>query len=382
MGTTHYRWDTVTDNMFEETDENGDTIATYDYDPFHHGELNSMTRDGQTYYYHYDGEGNVRSVTDENENVVEETTYTAFGEVVSKTSSITNPFGYKGALGYYTNGDTDDIYVRARTYEPTVGRWLSTDPLWFWDGQNLYQYANNSPIGFADPSGLVTVSVDAAKIIPCGGAEIRWNIEQKDDKYDKLVVVQQLCRYGGEVTDCDYRGPTPMPEEASCGCHRGETKLCPEFCFWEYLPMRKVGDVWKLGGGGVDVHDTLPYSDPGCTSTGVRADLHYVAVYKLTPQVAVEIARVFRRKLLVREKRCLKGVPHTDFGFSVDEPEFWKENGRGSEALVDYNTVLIKHWWSCCAGPDQQQTDIAILDAKENLISNKQLSWLENTPQP
>ena len=128
MGATHYRWDAVTDNMFAESDENGDVIATYDYEPTLHGELNSRTRDGQTYYYHYDREGNVRSVTDENENIVEETTYSAFGEVVSKTSSVTNPFGYKGALGYYTNGDTDDIYVRAGgACPPSSGRTIQPD---------------------------------------------------------------------------------------------------------------------------------------------------------------------------------------------------------------------------------------------------------------
>lgn len=198
MGATHYYWDPVTDNMFMETDENGDVIATYDYEPTYHGELNSMTRDGKTYYPHYDGMGNVVAVTDENENVVEETTYTAFGEVVSKTSSITNPFGYKGALGYYTNGDTDDIYVRARTYEPSVGRWISADPLGFVDGTNWYAYCRNNPVTHQDPSGLVCDADIADWLIPDP-------LPNDNPKREPIGVVDASLRVFA----------------AACGCHLG-----------------------------------------------------------------------------------------------------------------------------------------------------------------
>jgi len=55
-------------------------------------------------------------------------------------------------VGYYTNEETDDVYVRARTYEPVMGCWLSADPLGFIDGANLYK-AYFVPNGI-DPSGL------------------------------------------------------------------------------------------------------------------------------------------------------------------------------------------------------------------------------------
>jgi RHS repeat-associated protein len=97
---------------------------------------------------------NTVAVTDENENVVEEATYSAFGEVVSKTSSITNPFGYKGALGYYVNPETGSYDSRARVYEPITGRWMSLDPAEFIDGPNRYLYVANDPVNLVDPSGL------------------------------------------------------------------------------------------------------------------------------------------------------------------------------------------------------------------------------------
>ncbi len=51
-----------------------------------------------------------------------------------------------------------DYYVRARTYDPVVARWLSRDPLGFVDGVNLFTYCLNSPLNFLDPSGTELVA--------------------------------------------------------------------------------------------------------------------------------------------------------------------------------------------------------------------------------
>ena len=40
--------------------------------------------------------------------------------------------------------------MRARHYDPTIGRFLSEDPIW---STNLYPYAENSPIMKNDPKG-------------------------------------------------------------------------------------------------------------------------------------------------------------------------------------------------------------------------------------
>jgi len=47
------------------------------------------------------------------------------------------------------------IYYRARYYDPAVGRFIQRDPLGLAGGINLYAYADNNPVNFNDPSGLL-----------------------------------------------------------------------------------------------------------------------------------------------------------------------------------------------------------------------------------
>jgi RHS repeat-associated protein len=49
---------------------------------------------------------------------------------------------------------TGFYYFGFRYYEPTVGRWLSPDPLGHAVSMSLYDYAGNNPINGVDPSGL------------------------------------------------------------------------------------------------------------------------------------------------------------------------------------------------------------------------------------
>ncbi|MCA9145720.1 MAG: RHS repeat-associated core domain-containing protein [Planctomycetales bacterium] len=165
MSVTNYFWDMESDNVLMEKDETGVTTAVYTNEPSEYGKVISQHRDGETYFHHYDGSGDTRVVTDETENVVETATYSAFGEEVEKTSSIINPFGYKGALGYYASErHLSNLYVRRRYYSTLSARWLSVDPLGFVDGSNAYVYSHNNAVSYRDPSGLLCQCVP--EIIP------------------------------------------------------------------------------------------------------------------------------------------------------------------------------------------------------------------------
>ncbi|MBQ3055518.1 MAG: DUF4329 domain-containing protein [Oscillospiraceae bacterium] len=74
-----------------------------------------------------------------------------------------NPLGY---CGEYRDAETGFIYLRARYYDPNLGRFTTEDPAR--DGLNWYVYCNNNPINYVDPWGLApgdwfTTEEDAAK---------------------------------------------------------------------------------------------------------------------------------------------------------------------------------------------------------------------------
>jgi|GEM_PF-5582363 len=183
MTVTNFIWDELSDNVLMETDENNVPTVVYNHRPERFGELISQERSGVTSYYLYDGAHSTRLLTDDNGEITDTYIFSAFGELVARTGTTFNPFGYKGAVGYYTNTATNDIYVRARTYEPVIGRWLSMDPLGFVDGPNLYR-AYFVPMG-ADPSGQEFRADDFGPF----GLNPAWWYHQSDvtdqDNWDK-----------------------------------------------------------------------------------------------------------------------------------------------------------------------------------------------------
>ena len=139
MAVTNFIWDELSDNVLYETDENNAVTASYLHRPERFGELISQKSGSSVSYYHYDGQHSTRKLTGDTQNITDTYIFDGFGNEVFQSGSTTNPFKYKGAVGYYTNSATNDIYVRARTYQPATGRWLSMDPMGFVDGPNLYR---------------------------------------------------------------------------------------------------------------------------------------------------------------------------------------------------------------------------------------------------
>jgi RHS repeat-associated protein len=78
------------------------------------------------------------------------------------------PFGFSGGL---FDSATGLVRFGARDYDPTIGRWVSKDPILFEGGQtNLYVYVGNDPVGFVDPEGLFLPAL-AIGICVGGGCE-------------------------------------------------------------------------------------------------------------------------------------------------------------------------------------------------------------------
>jgi len=88
-----------------------------------------------------------------------------------RATGVPNPVGWKGE----PRDANGQIYLRARYYDPAIGRFLSRDPLpgAMWDpgSQNAYAYAGNNPVTRSDPSGMFAPFAVGALVL-FGGGEI------------------------------------------------------------------------------------------------------------------------------------------------------------------------------------------------------------------
>jgi len=118
------------------------------------GLLAMATPAGALYCYHFDATGHTVALTDIGKRIINKYAYTPDGVVANQEETVPQPFKYAGRHGVMAEPD-GFYYMRARYYDPQVGRFISEDPLGFDGGDiNLYAYAGNNPVMLVDPMGL------------------------------------------------------------------------------------------------------------------------------------------------------------------------------------------------------------------------------------
>jgi RHS repeat-associated protein len=88
-------------------------------------------------------------------------TWDVWGQNTSTASDGTEVLGWKGLP---TSTGSGLVYMRARWYDPALGRFLSEDPIGLSGGLNQYAFAGDDPVNASDPSGAV---VTDAQGTPC-----------------------------------------------------------------------------------------------------------------------------------------------------------------------------------------------------------------------
>lgn len=104
-----------------------------------------------SYFITRDGLQSVRELTDASGTVRAAYDYTPFGQRTRVAGDLDSDFGFTGHFLHRPSGLNLAMY---RAYDPTMGRWLSRDPLGEGDDLNLYGYAYNDPVNYTDPLGL------------------------------------------------------------------------------------------------------------------------------------------------------------------------------------------------------------------------------------
>jgi len=112
----------------------------------------AVQQGGQIYYYHKDGLGSITEMTDASGNTIINYRYNSFGEIISQTGNLNQPFTFTGRE---YDAESGLYYYRARYYDPRAGRFLTKDPNGFTNGDiALYIYVQNNPLSKRDEFGL------------------------------------------------------------------------------------------------------------------------------------------------------------------------------------------------------------------------------------
>ena len=113
----------------------------------------AIQRNERIYYYHKDEQLSTVLITDEKGQVKNQYKYHAFGEEFETQERIINRIRY---TGQQYDGVSGQYYLRARFYNPSLGRIMQEDP-YRGDGLNLYAYCQNNPVNYYDPNGYSSI---------------------------------------------------------------------------------------------------------------------------------------------------------------------------------------------------------------------------------
>ena len=135
------------------------------------------------------------------------------------------PYRY---CGEYHDTETGSVYLRARMYDPRIGRFRTEDPAS--SGMNWYIYCGNNPVMFIDPKGLSSILDRIAE-----GQKRKAADEALLDKYRTLSRKQKIANDKKTMENRD--SGTPYSYKAS--------KLDP----WS-LEQQQVRDAYQMDWSG------------------------------------------------------------------------------------------------------------------------------------
>ena len=150
-------------NLYAESDEAGAEISRY----IRGNGLAGLEYRGKLYGVHRDEQLSTGWVAGEAGVPESAYEYDAFGMLLGGHGNIPNRLLYGGQQ---YDAETEQYYLRARYYNPVIGRFMQEDT-YRGDGLNLYAYCANNPVMYYDPSGK-----DDCKINP----DAEENVQQEN----------------------------------------------------------------------------------------------------------------------------------------------------------------------------------------------------------
>jgi RHS repeat-associated protein len=116
-------------------------------------------------FIHGDHLGTPQVVTDEAGTVVWNASYLPFGAATVDEDPDGDLADYELSLrfpGQYEDAETGLNYNYFRDYDPSIGRYIESDPAGLEWGINIFEYSSSNPLKFIDPTGLCSLRVDVS----------------------------------------------------------------------------------------------------------------------------------------------------------------------------------------------------------------------------
>ena len=134
-------------------------------------------------FQHHNTLFSIFAVTDEAGNVLECYQYDPYGNITIFSATFdlrpsTQIFQEFTNTGQRFDIETGLYYYKNRFYSPNQGRFISRDPIGYEDGMHLYQYGHSNPLFYLDPTGTTSVHAALMKAIASGNvAEVKLILE-------------------------------------------------------------------------------------------------------------------------------------------------------------------------------------------------------------
>ena len=132
----------------------------------------SIERNGKAYFPIQDHRHNICALHQEDGRLAEWYRYAAFGEKTEREKSLSSwRFANRRQVA-------DLTLFTHRFYNPQLRCWLTSDPLRFADGMNLYAYTHNNPFKYTDPNGQMAFVIPLFVLVFGEAAAITFPVSQ------------------------------------------------------------------------------------------------------------------------------------------------------------------------------------------------------------